>query len=71
MVTVSEGGCYSRLSMALRRPITSSIDSSKKSSNISIMMATCEYFFGDDVEKFLDGSLLIDVVVAVPRQLLH
>jgi hypothetical protein len=34
------------LSMALRRPITSSIDSSEKSSNISIAMATYEYFLG-------------------------
>jgi len=46
MVTGSEGGSCSWLSTALRRPITSSIDSSEKSSDILIAMATYEYFLG-------------------------
>jgi hypothetical protein len=52
MVTGSEGGCYSRLSTALRGPVTSLINNSEKSSNISIAMATYEYFLGTTRRSF-------------------
>ena len=61
MVTDSEGVSCSRWSTALRWPVTS-IVSSEKSSNVLL---------GDDAEELLDGFLLVDVIVAVPRQLLH
>jgi hypothetical protein len=50
------------LSTALRRPVTSSIDSSEKSSNISIAMAICESFLGMTRRNFsttLSSSMLL------------
>jgi hypothetical protein len=40
------------LSMALRQPVASSIDSSEKSSNISIAKVTYEYFLGMTQRNF-------------------
>jgi hypothetical protein len=68
MVTGSEGGSCSRLKTALRQLVTS-IDSSEKSSNILIAMATYEYF--GTARRSFSTALLVDVVIVVPRKLLY